>query len=119
MIYIRYIYCLNEPNRVLQATASVDTGTDAIIQQTIRTEFEDCTVLTIAHRLETIVTESNLIVVMEDGKVGECGSPAELLLTKSEQSKLIPRVDTVFSQMVDELGSERKQAILSTIMEKS
>lgn len=61
-----------------EATAAVDLETDELIQNTIRTEFADCTVLTIAHRLHTIV-DSDKIVVLEDGEIVEYDSPEKLL----------------------------------------
>ncbi|XP_049764041.1 multidrug resistance-associated protein 1 isoform X1 [Schistocerca cancellata] len=61
-----------------EATAAVDLETDDLIQQTIRTEFEHCTVLTIAHRLNTIM-DYNRIIVLDKGKVVEFDSPQSLL----------------------------------------
>lgn len=61
-----------------EATAAVDLGTDSLIQTTIRSEFSQCTVITIAHRLHTIM-DSDKIMVLDNGKIVEYGSPEELL----------------------------------------
>ncbi|KAJ8064016.1 hypothetical protein OCU04_007859 [Sclerotinia nivalis] len=61
-----------------EATSSVDVQTDALIQQSIREEFADSTLLVIAHRLSTIA-DFDKIMVMHDGKVAEMGSPKELI----------------------------------------
>ncbi|XP_057630056.1 multidrug resistance-associated protein 1 isoform X2 [Chionomys nivalis] len=61
-----------------EATAAVDLETDDLIQSTIRTQFEDCTVLTIAHRLNTIMDYTR-VIVLDKGEVRECGAPSELL----------------------------------------
>lgn len=64
-----------------EATAAVDLETDDLIQKTIRTEFKECTVLTIAHRLNTIM-DSDRVIVLDKGEISEYASPTALLQNK-------------------------------------
>ena len=64
-----------------EATAAVDLETDDLIQATIREEFADCTVLTIAHRLNTIM-DSSRVMVLDAGKIKEFDTPEVLLQDK-------------------------------------
>merc|ERR1711924_407604 len=73
-----------------EATSNGDGETDALIQNTIRTAFKDCTVLTIAHRLNTII-DSDKILLLQDGQVAEFDAPQTLL----------SRPDSMFAQMVE------------------
>lgn len=61
-----------------EATAAIDLETDDLIQKTIKTEFSECTVLTIAHRLNTILDHDE-IIVLDKGKLVEFGSPKNLI----------------------------------------
>ncbi|XP_026508351.1 multidrug resistance-associated protein 1-like isoform X2 [Terrapene carolina triunguis] len=75
-----------------EATASVDMETDNLVQSTIRREFHNCTVLTIAHRLHTIM-DSERVLVLGSGRIIEFDTPHNLLLQQG-----------VFSKMVSEAG---------------
>uniref|UniRef100_A0A6Q2YZ46 ABC-type glutathione-S-conjugate transporter n=1 Tax=Esox lucius TaxID=8010 RepID=A0A6Q2YZ46_ESOLU len=66
-----------------EATAAVDLETDTLIQSTIRQQFEDCTVLTIAHRLNTIMDYTR-VIVMDKGHISEMDSPANLISSRGQ-----------------------------------
>jgi ABC-type multidrug transport system fused ATPase/permease subunit len=74
-----------------EATASVDSATDGVIQKIINQEFKDRTVVTIAHRIHTVI-ESDLVLVLSDGRIAEFDSPA----------KLLQREDSFFSKLIKE-----------------
>ncbi|KAF8307176.1 P-loop containing nucleoside triphosphate hydrolase protein [Clavulina sp. PMI_390] len=87
-----------------EATASMDHKTDALIQTSLRTQFKDCTVLTIAHRLQTIM-DSDKILVLDSGNLAEFDSPSELLA----------REGSIFREMVDGSGDgETLRALVGT-----
>ncbi|KAI1320479.1 hypothetical protein EDD11_000864 [Mortierella claussenii] len=76
-----------------EATASVDVATDVMLQKAIRVDFAESTVLTIAHRLNTVIDYSR-VLVLDHGEIKEFDTPANLL----------SRPDSVFASMVDETG---------------
>lgn len=61
-----------------EATASIDLETDSLIQKVMRKQFADKTVLTIAHRINTVL-DSDRILVLNKGEVSEFDTPANLL----------------------------------------
>ncbi|KAJ8916752.1 hypothetical protein NQ315_013957 [Exocentrus adspersus] len=68
-------------NKILvmdEATANVDPHTDSLIQKTIRENFKECTVITIAHRLNTVM-DSDRVLVMDAGQIIEFDHPHQLL----------------------------------------
>jgi ABC-type multidrug transport system fused ATPase/permease subunit len=96
-------------NRILmldEATANVDPHTDSLIQKTIRTKFADCTVLTVAHRLNTIM-DSDRVLVMDAGIMVEFDHPHILLQNK----------DGHFYRMVQETGHIMAEQLSRTAQE--
>ncbi|KAJ2337306.1 Multidrug resistance-associated protein 1 [Coemansia sp. RSA 2681] len=71
-----------------EATADVDLETDRKMQELIRSEFSDCTVLTIAHRLDTIMN-SDRVIIMEKGEIVEIGPPQELIASGGMFAELV------------------------------
>eukprot|EP00762_Andalucia_godoyi_P004436 ANDGO_08139.mRNA.1 ABC transporter C family member 3 len=90
-----------------EATASVDGDTDALIQKTIRAEFSNCTILTIAHRLNTIV-DYDRVIVMDGGRIVETGMPG-ILLNMNPPG--------VFASMVSQTGDSSAAHLRAIAME--
>jgi ATP-binding cassette subfamily C (CFTR/MRP) protein 3 len=65
-----------------EATSACDLETDRIIQNTIKDKFKECTLLTIAHRLNTVI-DYDRILVLDFGKIIENDSPQNLLSNKN------------------------------------
>ncbi|KAK6135220.1 hypothetical protein DH2020_031028 [Rehmannia glutinosa] len=102
----RQLFCLGRAllrrSKILvldEATASIDNATDTILQKTIRTEFADCTVITVAHRIPTVM-DSTMVLAISDGKLVEYDEPM----------KLIKREDSLFGQLVKEYWSHNHSA---------
>ncbi|KAJ8538757.1 hypothetical protein K7X08_030053 [Anisodus acutangulus] len=87
-----------------EATAAVDVRTDALIQKTIREEFKSCTMLIIAHRLNTII-DCDRVLLLDSGKLLEYDTP-EVLLQKD---------GSAFSRMVQSTGAANAQYLRSLV----
>nr|UJH94532.1 Ycf1.3 [Starmerella bombicola] len=88
---------LLRPSKLLimdEATAAVDPNTDSLVQATIREEFKDRTILTVAHRLATIM-DSDRVFVFDHGKLAEEGSPDSLLKRKGKFYELVTAHNTI------------------------
>jgi len=86
-----------------EATASIDNETDAIIQRMIRENFQDATVLTIAHRLNTIM-DSDRILVLDDGNVAELDTPENLMAKESGHFKsMVEKSRAAHTDVIEEL----------------
>ncbi|KAG6398089.1 hypothetical protein SASPL_139540 [Salvia splendens] len=100
----RQLFCLGRVllrwNKILvldEATASIDSATDAILQKIIREEFANCTVITVAHRVPTVV-DSDMVLVLSNGELVEYDEPSKLM-----------EMNSAFSNLVAEYWSNCKQ----------
>ncbi|CAL5411654.1 unnamed protein product [Camellia sinensis] len=102
----RQLFCLGrallERRKILvldEATASIDNATDSIIQKIIRIEFEDCTVITVAHRIPTVM-DCTMVLAISEGQLVEYDEPM----------KLISKEGSLFGQLVNEYWSHSRNA---------
>lgn len=85
-----------------EATAAIDSETDALVQQTLKEAFTNVTMLIIAHRLNTVIDCSH-ILVMEDGQVAEFDNPANLLANPRSKFKfMLDATDSSLNSMTSE-----------------
>jgi ATP-binding cassette subfamily B protein len=101
-----------------EATASVDTLTEAMIQQGMDTLMKECTSFVIAHRLSTIRNATRILVI-EDGHIKEMGTHRELLkqnghyyrlYTQQFRQELVSQVDELATLVEEEAAAEAAQA---------
>ncbi|XP_057951109.1 ABC transporter C family member 10-like [Malania oleifera] len=97
----RQLFCLGRAllkrSQILvldEATASIDNATDLILQKTIRSEFTDCTVITVAHRIPTVM-DCTMVLAIDAGQLVEYDEPTKLMM----------REDSLFRRLVKEYWS--------------
>jgi len=96
------------PSKILlldEATASLDSDTDAMVQKVLRTNFNERTIMTIAHRLDTII-DSDRILAMDKGIVAEFDSPKTLLANSK----------SIFSELCRNAGPDEYQRLYNAAM---
>ncbi|KAF5176353.1 Multidrug resistance abc transporter atp-binding and permease protein [Thalictrum thalictroides] len=110
----RQLLCLGrvmlKRSRILfmdEATASVDSQTDAVIQKIIREEFYGCTIISIAHRIPTVM-DCDKVLVIDSGRAGEFDKPSRLLEWNSIFASLVQEYANRSSDLKSALGKRRK-----------
>ena len=88
-------------NRIVildEATANIDIETEQVIQKLIKESFKDCTMIVVAHRLQTII-DSDRVLVLDLGRVAEFDTPAELR----------KRPESHFAKLINEIQMEEEK----------
>lgn len=88
-----------------EATASVDSETEHLIQEAIERLISGRTTIMIAHRLSTL-SKANKIVVVDNGEIIECGTPEELMAMKGKYYRLV-QIQTMSDKVAQDKEKER------------
>ena len=91
-----------------EATANVDFKTDALVQEAIRECFSDCTVLTIAHRLHTII-DSDRILCLSKGRIESFGRPIDLIEDQT----------SIFHELIHSLDPNESKRLIEVALKKA
>ncbi|KAJ3168373.1 hypothetical protein HDU87_001172 [Geranomyces variabilis] len=92
-----------------EASSSVDAAADLLIQASLKTQFKNVTIMSIAHRLNTIV-DFDRVLVLDDGEVAEFDTPYALLSKDSLFSKLADATGPANARMLRDVAAEVEKA---------
>ena len=103
-----------------ESGANIDNQTDALLQNSVSRSFRDATILSVAHRLGSII-DHDLVLVLGYGKVLEYGPPAELLSSRNDDDDYDNSDDGVggsghFASMVDSTGDQMSKSLRASAM---
>jgi len=92
-----------------ESSANIDSQTDALLQKAVAKSFKGATILSVAHRLASII-DHDLILVLGEGRVLEFGSPMELLTSNNGND------DGHFASMVESTGDQMSKSLRESAM---
>jgi ATP-binding cassette subfamily C (CFTR/MRP) protein 1 len=100
-----------------EATSNLDSASEAIVQKVVKEEFKDNTVITVAHRLDTI-KDADGVLLLEKGEVVKVGSPAEVWALLGVKNDEAPKEElaSVVAEAAENLGVEDAQSLAKALL---
>jgi ABC-type bacteriocin/lantibiotic exporter with double-glycine peptidase domain len=100
-----------------EATSNLDSASEAIVQKVVKEEFKDNTVITVAHRLDTI-KDADGVLLLEKGEVVKVGSPAEVWALLGVKNDEAPKEElaSVVAEAAENLGVDDAQSLAKALL---